>query len=114
MFAAWLVLLFVFVPLLAESAVSNSQSGAALDADQRVVVDAVAKAIEDNYVFPDIAQKMARALRDRGSAHEYDRITDDELFADQLTRDLFETGHDRHIKVFQRGVGMHEIPCLSL
>src|SRR5258708_5783895 len=76
-FAAWLVLLFVFVPLLAETAVSNSQSGVALDADKRVVVDAVAKAIEDNYVFPDISQKMACALRGRSSAHEYDRITDD-------------------------------------
>jgi len=46
---------------------------------------------------------MARALRGRSSAHEYDRITDDEVFAEQLTRDLFETGHDRHIKVFQPG-----------
>jgi retinol-binding protein 3 len=103
MFAAWLVFLFVFVPLLAEPAVSNSQSGVAQDADKRVVVEAVAKTIEDNYVCPDIARRMARALRGRSSAHEYDRIADDEVFAEQLTRDLFETGHDRHIKVFQPG-----------
>jgi len=101
MFIARRILPFVFLPLLTETVVSKSQSGVGLGADRRAVVDGTAKAIEDNYIFPDIAQKMARALRDRSSAREYDGITVDDVFAERLTRDLYETGRDRHIKVFQ-------------
>jgi len=65
--------------------------------------DADRHSVPTGYVTLRVAQKMVRAFRDRSSAHEYDRMIDNKLFAEQLTQDLFETGHDHHIKVFQPG-----------
>jgi hypothetical protein len=97
-------LLFVLLPFLAEPAISNHQGDVVVNSETRVVlVDAVAKAIEDNYEFPDRAEKMARSLRERSSSHQYDGITSGDALAKRLTQDLYEIGDDRHIRVFQPG-----------
>src|SRR5207247_2038022 len=54
------------------------------------------------YVFPDRGREAARAIRKRFDAHQYDRITSAQEFADSLTRHLRAVTHDLHLRVHYR------------
>jgi ketosteroid isomerase-like protein len=67
------------------------------------VVEAVANAVAERYVFPDLAPKIAEHIRQRARQGAYDRLTGGEL-ADALTTDLRVQNGDRHLYVqFQPG-----------
>lgn len=71
-----------------------------LDAAQRSrVIDAIAKNLEESYVYPDLAQKMEEAIRGNQKQGAYDTITDPDAFADRLTKDLRAVSHDKHLGV---------------
>jgi len=71
-----------------------------LDATARDrVIDKVAGIVEESYVFPDTAKKMAATLRTREEDGEYNAFVDGEAFARKLTDDLQDVSHDRHIEV---------------
>jgi len=71
-----------------------------LDAAARQrVLDGVASSLTEYYVFPEAAQKMVAALRDRQKRGEYDAVTDGEVFASELTKHLQEVSHDKHLHV---------------
>ena len=71
-----------------------------LDAKRRgALIDAAARAIEANYVFPDLGRRMAAALRERGARGDYDQISDCTAFAARLTDDLRALCHDKHLRV---------------
>lgn len=94
-------LLFALLPPLIPGVFSNVQTDGILDIEKRsAIVTAIARAIENNYVFPERAEEMARLLRERNSSHRYDGLTESEGLTKQLTADLYEVAHDRHIKVF--------------
>ncbi len=62
-------------------------------------VDAVAKGVADNYVYPEKGRAMAEALR-RNQVHgDYAAITDDGKLAERLTEDLRSVNHDLHLSV---------------
>ena len=63
------------------------------------VVDKVLKTLEDDYVFPDMATKMAQAIRKRQADHAYDDIKTGQQLAQRLTHDLQETSHDKHLRI---------------
>lgn len=63
------------------------------------VVDAVARYSEDNYVFPDRAREIARAIRRHQENGDYDDITSADALATRLTSDLQAVTPDRHLKV---------------
>ncbi len=71
-------------------------------ATRRAVVDTLAERIERLYVFPDKARATARALRRRLAAHEYERITSAQEFADSLTSHAQAVTHDLHLRVRYR------------
>jgi hypothetical protein len=71
-----------------------------LDAAARArVVDGVVAKLEAFYVFPETAQKMAEALREKQERGEYDRIVDGDVFAATLTEDLRAVSGDKHLGV---------------
>jgi hypothetical protein len=71
-----------------------------LDAKRRrALIDAAARAIEANYVFPDVGRRMAASLRERGGRGDYDQISDCTAFAARLTDDLRALSHDKHLRV---------------
>jgi C-terminal processing protease CtpA/Prc len=71
-----------------------------VDADtRREVVENVARALEDYYVFPDVAQKMGETLRAQLAAHAYDDLTTSDALCDRLTDDLQELSRDKHLRV---------------
>jgi hypothetical protein len=64
----------------------------------RVIDGAVAK-LNEHYVFPDIAQKMEQAVRERHKRGEYDSISDGDAFASKLTEHLREVSKDKVVVV---------------
>src|SRR5262245_10656678 len=64
----------------------------------RVIDGAVAK-LNEFYVFPETAKKMAEAVQARLKSGAYDAITDAEDFAAKLTEDLLAISHDKHLGV---------------
>lgn len=79
---------------------STARQSPALDARERHrVIEAMIANLQQHYVDPEVARKMADAL----AAHEkngvYDHVTDGGAFAGLLTRQMREVSHDLHLDV---------------
>jgi hypothetical protein len=63
------------------------------------VVDGITVNLTEFYVQAAIARKMADAIEANQKAGEYDAITDGDVFAARLSKDLENVSHDRHLQV---------------
>jgi hypothetical protein len=73
---------------------------AQLDDDaRRTVVHAAAEALRQGYIFPDIGKRAAEAIETALSAGRYDQKENPEEFAQQLTADMQNVTHDKHMRV---------------
>src|SRR5262249_35071369 len=70
-------------------------------------VDSLAAALERIYVFPDVANETAAALRAKLKQGGYSGVEGAKAFADTLTSDLRSIGKDRHFRV---GYWHRELP----
>jgi hypothetical protein len=66
---------------------------------QAEVIDGLLKKIDSNYIFPDIAKEMEKAIRAKQAKKEYDNITSGQEFARVLTDHLRQVCHDKHLGV---------------
>jgi hypothetical protein len=74
--------------------------GEPVDAAARAkMVERVSAALNEHYVFPDVAKKMEAALRQKLKAGAYDKVGNSAELADALTRDLQEVSKDKHLNV---------------
>jgi hypothetical protein len=64
----------------------------------RVIDGAVAK-LNEFYVFPETAKKMAEAVQTRLKSGAYHAVTGSDDFATTLTDDLQAVSHDKHLRV---------------
>jgi C-terminal processing protease CtpA/Prc len=69
------------------------------DATRKEVIDNLAKEISDNYIFPDVAAKVVKMLRDNESSGAYDKITSGAEFAKTLTDEMQAASGDKHFSV---------------
>ncbi|MGQ0721562.1 MAG: S41 family peptidase [Candidatus Eiseniibacteriota bacterium] len=67
--------------------------------DRQAVVEELAKALSEIYVFAEAGEKYAADIRTRAAAGEYASIEDDAALADRLTRDLQAVHADKHLRV---------------
>ncbi len=71
-----------------------------LDATARQrVLDGVESNLKESYVYPETAKKMNDDLHDRQKHGEFDAVTDGDVFAALLTKDLQAVSHDKHLHV---------------
>ena len=76
-------------------------SDIAIDAARRAaVVDAILSKLQAHYVFPEVAERMEKAVRERTSHSDYDEITTGAALRETLTAHLQEVSHDKHLRVF--------------
>src|SRR3990167_6106264 len=68
-------------------------------ATRKAVIAELSSQLKANYVFPDVADKLATALAAREAGGGYARATDSESFGDALTTDLRALGQDSHFVV---------------
>ena len=71
-----------------------------IDAAERTrVIDGAIAKLDEAYVFPEVAKKMADALRAWQKGGEYDAVNNGPLFATLLTEHLQAVSHDKHLRV---------------
>ncbi len=95
--ATFLLAIGLALPAFAQT---PAQPVSTIDAAIRTeAVEGAIKALNDAYVFPEVAQKMEAAIRERMQRKEYDNITDAMQFAAKLTSDLQAVSKDKHLRV---------------
>jgi retinol-binding protein 3 len=72
------------------------------------VIDGAIDHLRRAYIFADVAEQIAEALKARVSKNEYDAITDGQALADTLTKQLQEVSRDKHLRVLYRADGFPE------
>ncbi|MBI3409387.1 MAG: S41 family peptidase [Planctomycetes bacterium] len=100
--AVLIVLVVVTLPLSAwdQNGAARDQKPLPIDAALRTAtIEKVLKQLGDNYIFPDVAAKMQKAIRDRQAKKEYDTITTGQKLAQALTSHLQEVSKDKHVRV---------------
>jgi hypothetical protein len=94
-------LALLFASGLAQARPQETKDDLAIDKSMRTsVIDAVARYAEANYVFPDRAKELGRALRRHEKSGDYNDIATGNALAERLTHDLQAVTPDRHLKVF--------------
>lgn len=82
----------------ASRAQMQHSNGEPVDAAGRArIINSVSAALNDFYVFPDVAKKMEASIRQKLKAGAYDKIANSAELADALTRDLREVSKDKHL-----------------
>src|SRR5688572_12018166 len=61
------------------------------------------------YIFADVAEKMAEAVRRRASLKEYDAMTYPQEFAATLTTHLQEVSRDKHLQIVYHPAGLPQL-----
>ena len=64
-----------------------------------VVIDSIGNKLKANYIFPEVADKMAEKIEDNEQKGFYKLIDDPRDFANKLTEDLRSISKDKHIRV---------------
>jgi hypothetical protein len=74
--------------------------GEPVDAAARAkIVARVAEALNETYVFPDVAKKMEASIRQKLKTGAYDKIAYSAELAEALSRDLREVSKDKHLRI---------------
>ena len=66
-------------------------------ADQLVIIDSITNALDEIYIFPEVAEKMEKYLRKQYKDKKYKDLTDLNSFTEKLTEDMREISHDLHL-----------------
>lgn len=74
------------------------------------VIDGAIEHMRRAYIFADVAEKMAEAIRARAARREYDSIADPQVFAATLTNHLQEISRDKHLRIVYSPEGLPRQP----
>jgi Peptidase family S41/N-terminal domain of Peptidase_S41 in eukaryotic IRBP len=75
------------------------------------IINLIISNLNDAYVYPLVAQRMADNLRQHESKGDYSAITDGDMFASVLTTHLVEVSHDKHLGVFYQPYKFDGVPA---
>ncbi|MEE4312103.1 MAG: S41 family peptidase [candidate division KSB1 bacterium] len=91
---------FLISTATAQQVANDSQKPARLDAKTKsVIIDSVTSALNEVYVFPEIAAEIERLVRSNLEKGTYKKITSLPEFTNKLTQDLQSVSKDRHLRV---------------
>ena len=68
-------------------------------ATRAAVIDGALGALNEAYVFPEVAAKIEQSIRARQKRQEYDAVTSARAFAELLTTHLQEVSRDKHLRM---------------
>ncbi|MES2107577.1 MAG: S41 family peptidase [Bacteroidota bacterium] len=90
------ILLFAILTVLN---ISIAYAQQITNTEKKSAIDTLLSKIESHYVYPDVAKKMADAVRRRMRAHAYDTVSNGIILAKMLSEDLRSVSHDGHLGV---------------
>ena len=95
---------------------SRISDGAPLSsADKNAILLTLEKDLRENYVFPDVASRLAEDLAERQNNGEYNSVTDGKAFAALLKDELQKVGHDKHLGVeYPHEARFRQSVCISV
>jgi retinol-binding protein 3 len=94
----WIFALLLCAIVIVPSGFGQKADAPVLDAAKKqVIVDEIATLLNKNYIFADTAKKIEERLRARLSGGEYDKFARAGEFADAVSKDILEVGHDKHM-----------------
>lgn len=67
--------------------------------EARVVIDSISNKLNNNYIFPEVANKMVAKIKGNLKKGTYKSISNHQEFANTLTKDLQAVSHDKHLRV---------------
>jgi C-terminal processing protease CtpA/Prc len=80
--------------------VAQDSADMTIDTDtQKTVIETLVKDLNENYVFPELAQQMSKDITNRFQNQEYKQITSALEFAKKLTDDMQAISKDKHLRV---------------
>src|SRR5688572_10174161 len=95
-------IVLVFLALSALFSMPSFAQGGDMTIDgarQKAVIDSVGWLLNNNYIYPEVAKKMADHLQENYKKGTYNTITNGVTFAGQITTDLQSISKDKHLKV---------------
>jgi C-terminal processing protease CtpA/Prc len=69
------------------------------EATCNAVIDVALKGLEEDYVFPEVAVKITKAIRQRQADKEYAKVKTGQELAELLTKHMQEVSRDKHLRV---------------
>ena len=63
------------------------------------VADSISKLLRLNYIFPEVANKMATLINTNLKKGQYQSIIEPQAYADKLTQELRSVSNDKHLRV---------------
>ncbi len=91
------IFLLLFLNLNAQQSASEIS---VLDSKtQAAIIDSVTKAMNEVYVFPDVAKNMEKLVRQNFKEGKYKAITTLAEFTERLTTDLQSVSKDKHLRI---------------
>lgn len=98
---------------IAQTATSTATPAAATApvtaATKRAVVEEFAATLVESFVFPEIGERYATAIRAKLAAGAYDALTDEASFAKRITDDLQAVHKDGHLRLAPPGSPMRPL-----
>ena len=83
-----------------------------VDAAERArIIEAAIGKLDEHYVFPEVAAKMAAAVREKNKRGGYDDVVAAPVFAMRLTEDLQGVSKDKHLRVNFSGPRIPDRPA---
>jgi len=102
----------IAVKVRAQSQMPVSTAGKFESKERNAVIDTLVKKVNDYYVFPEVAQKMADVIRQRQKHHDYDTVTNREVFAKML-QTRTRAPHPKKWSINSRKPGRYPISILK-
>lgn len=89
-------LLFVLATIM----MGNVSQAQTIDAAyKKATIDRISQLVNDNYVFPEVAEKTGKHLSKQLEDGKFDNDSTVELFARSLTAEVQSVNHDKHMRI---------------
>ena len=94
-------ILLIIILLISFNNYSFAQNNELLltDSEKIETIKAVSKVINENYIFPEVSDKIIQLLNSKLSDDQYASVKDPNEFASVLTLDIQSFNHDKHLRV---------------
>jgi hypothetical protein len=106
MFKIFVVVIASFSRLLCSFNAIADSNDEVFENRQKTIISNISKKLRENYVFPNVANKVAKQLLLNLNHDKYLGYDEIFIFADRLTDDIQEITHDKHIRVKLRQPGV--------
>ena len=67
--------------------------------EQKEIIEKIVVLLRDNYLFPEKAKEIGLDLQKKANDRKYEKLADPQAFAKQLTSDLQDFSHDKHLTI---------------